>query len=397
MTSLIIGCLVFASFVHDCFPVRFAYLGVPGFVLKGESLWLDCGYDLEGDELYSVKWYKDNVEFYRYLPSDKPSAQMYKLDGVYIDLHHSNATHAFLYTSEMATEGVYGCEVSTEIPSFRTIKAEKELYVYVIPDGDPTLFGVLNRYPIGSEVNVTCVFGPSKPAADLKWYINGEKAPMAYIRHKQTKIIQGDLETRESRLNFVVDPSHLRQGTLSIQCTASVSLIYSKSSRELIVTDGTSGAEFQHVPHVPPGLEGPSITGSVSRYYVGDIVDVNCSSARSMEPAKLQWYVNDNEVKPEFLSQYQPSTYPDGLSSTKLGLRFRVQEDHFRAEEMRLKCTATLAKVIKMTTLETIAVGHQRTSGYQVTEHSAAGWSVTVNPTFVHAVIITFIFLAVLS
>ncbi|GFW39657.1 uncharacterized protein TNCV_3188281 [Trichonephila clavipes] len=69
----------------ECVPVRFAYLGVPGFVLKGQPVWLDCGYDLEGNELYSVKWYKDNVEFYRYLPSDNPSAQMYKLDGVHLD------------------------------------------------------------------------------------------------------------------------------------------------------------------------------------------------------------------------------------------------------------------------------------------------------------------------
>ncbi|GFY52128.1 hypothetical protein TNIN_180341, partial [Trichonephila inaurata madagascariensis] len=33
----------------------------------------------------------------------------------------------------------------------------------------------MNRYPIGSAVNVTCVFGPSKPPAELTWYINGDK------------------------------------------------------------------------------------------------------------------------------------------------------------------------------------------------------------------------------
>lgn len=44
----------------------------------------------------------------------------------------------------------------------------------------------------------------------------------------------------------MVDPSHLRQGALVIQCTAAVSLVYSKSSRELKITDGVSGAEFQH-------------------------------------------------------------------------------------------------------------------------------------------------------
>lgn len=66
------------------------------------------------------------------------------------------------------------------------------------------------------------------------------------MRHKQTEDFQNDLKTTESRLVFVVDPSHLRQGTLSIQCTAAVSLVYSKSSLELKITDGVSGAEFQH-------------------------------------------------------------------------------------------------------------------------------------------------------
>ena len=65
---------------------RFIHLGVPGSVSKGDSIWLECGYDLQDDELYSVKWYKDNVEFYRYLPKDTPSAQMYPLNGVFLDV-----------------------------------------------------------------------------------------------------------------------------------------------------------------------------------------------------------------------------------------------------------------------------------------------------------------------
>ncbi|KAG8199128.1 hypothetical protein JTE90_015965 [Oedothorax gibbosus] len=370
MRAFVVVALFVVGLVRESMCVRFASLGVPGFVLRGESVWLDCGYDLEGNALYSVKWYKDNVEFYRFLPSDTPSAQMYKLDGVFLDLHRSNATHAFLYKSEMQTEGVYGCEVSTEMPQFRTIKAEKELFVYVIPDGNPSIYGVMERYPIGSAVNVTCVFGPSKPAAHLTWFINGEKAPDAYVRNFPTETFESDLSTSKTRLSFTVDPSHLRQGSLSLQCVAFVSLVHSKSSIELIVNDGMSGAEFQHVPHVPPGLDGPSITGSVARYFVGDTVDVNCSSARSLEPAQLQWFVNDNEVQPEFLAQYTPTVYLDGLSSTKLGLRFRVQEDHFRSEEMRLKCTATLAKVVQLTTVETPAVGPQR---YQISANSAEG------------------------
>ena len=37
---------------------------------------LPCSYDLEDDILYSIKWYRDDKEFYRYLPkgNNSPSA-----------------------------------------------------------------------------------------------------------------------------------------------------------------------------------------------------------------------------------------------------------------------------------------------------------------------------------
>ena len=35
------------------------------FVQVGESPSLICDYDISADQLYSVKWYKDNMEFYR--------------------------------------------------------------------------------------------------------------------------------------------------------------------------------------------------------------------------------------------------------------------------------------------------------------------------------------------
>ena len=37
------------------------------FVQVGESPSLICDYDISADQLYSVKWYKDNMEFYRWL------------------------------------------------------------------------------------------------------------------------------------------------------------------------------------------------------------------------------------------------------------------------------------------------------------------------------------------
>ena len=43
---------------------------IPTMVQKGDMVELMCNYHVEGDaELYSLKWYRDNVEFYRYIPT----------------------------------------------------------------------------------------------------------------------------------------------------------------------------------------------------------------------------------------------------------------------------------------------------------------------------------------
>ena len=41
---------------------------LPTVVERGEDVELWCRYELEGDTLYSLKWYRNNMEFYRYTP-----------------------------------------------------------------------------------------------------------------------------------------------------------------------------------------------------------------------------------------------------------------------------------------------------------------------------------------
>ena len=45
----------------------------------------------------------------------------------------------------------------------------------VLPEDGPTISGVKPQYQVGDDVNVTCSAGPSKPAASLRWYINGHE------------------------------------------------------------------------------------------------------------------------------------------------------------------------------------------------------------------------------
>ena len=41
----------------------------------GQELSLSCAYDLEDDVLYSLKWYRGDTEFYRYLPRGESRSQ----------------------------------------------------------------------------------------------------------------------------------------------------------------------------------------------------------------------------------------------------------------------------------------------------------------------------------
>lgn len=50
---------------------------MPALVERGASFWLSCRFELEaGDSLYSVKWYRNEEEFYRVigpLPAQEPA------------------------------------------------------------------------------------------------------------------------------------------------------------------------------------------------------------------------------------------------------------------------------------------------------------------------------------
>ena len=59
---------------------------VPTAVRRGENVNLMCLYDLEGDTLYSLKWYKGKREFFRFTPKKEPSLQTFPVPGIYVEV-----------------------------------------------------------------------------------------------------------------------------------------------------------------------------------------------------------------------------------------------------------------------------------------------------------------------
>ena len=60
---------------------------VPEYAIRGGSAKLHCSYKLDDDaSLYSLKWYKDDHQFYQYIPGNTLLKNTFFLPGVEVDV-----------------------------------------------------------------------------------------------------------------------------------------------------------------------------------------------------------------------------------------------------------------------------------------------------------------------
>ncbi|XP_058120785.1 uncharacterized protein LOC131282874 [Anopheles ziemanni] len=217
---------------------------VPMHTIKGHSVRLECHYNMEGEALYSVKWYKDGREFYRYVPRDDPPGSVFPQPGIFVDLLNSTSDQVVLDTIDLSSSGKYRCEVSAEAPSFQTVSDHGEMLVVVLPEEDPYITGGKPRYQIGDVVRVNCTSGRSKPAVHLTWYINGEAADGALVKQYEPVVSGPDkLETSILGLEFRVKLKHFKRGDMKLKCLATISTVYWKSNEESV-----EGEKIQKAP-----------------------------------------------------------------------------------------------------------------------------------------------------
>ncbi|EDW71213.2 uncharacterized protein beat-IIIc isoform X2 [Drosophila virilis] len=219
--------------------LRLVEVRIPNYVIKGATAQLECLYDLDGEALYSVKWYKDGNEFYRYVPRDNPPAQTFRLPGVAVDLHNSSDAIVNLHNVNLQSAGRFRCEVSGEAPSFQTVTEHGDMVVVSLPDqGPPKIIGGRPRYQIGDWVRINCTAGRSKPAVNLSWFVNGEPAEPQKLRKFET-IVSGreGLETSVLGLQFRVEQQHFRNGDMKLKCVAALSTFYWRSNEESVEGD----------------------------------------------------------------------------------------------------------------------------------------------------------------
>jgi len=122
--------------------------------------------------------------------------------------------------------------------------------------------------------------------------------------------------------------------------------------------------------------QGPIIWGGKPRYSIGDIVDLNCTSIRSLPATNLTWSINGEPAEKNLLRHYPVQEDTDGLETSVLGLHFIVKARHFREGDLKLKCTARMAALYWQSneaSAEPDRPHHQRssTSAVYLDHHSA--------------------------
>ncbi|XP_055840348.1 uncharacterized protein LOC129907891 [Episyrphus balteatus] len=248
-------------------------LKIPNHIMRFKTAVLGCRYSLDGESLYSVKWYKDGYEFYRYLPRDSPPGQAFPLPGVNIDLRNSSDTIVTLRRVTLSSTGLYRCEVSGEAPAFNTVSESEKMTVVMTPNHGPKITGGQPRYQIGDVVRVNCTSAPSKPVCHLSWLINGEPANQSHLK-KYDNIVVGreGLEVARLGLEFRVRGFHFKNGDMKLKCVAKISSLYWQSNEESVESDKQQRA---------PALE--------SRETVAAKSQVHGSSAATKSYQSINW------------------------------------------------------------------------------------------------------------
>ncbi|CAL1688866.1 unnamed protein product [Lasius platythorax] len=152
---------------------------MPNEAVVGTSIDLRCEWRiLGGSGLYSVKWYKDDHEFFRFLPDSSQRTQIFPRPGVKVETRPNSEKKSIkLKDLILESAGQYKCEVSTEAPSFATTYQTANLTVILLPDRGPEITGLSPYYAVNENVTANCTAWPSVPKANLHWTINDDPVP----------------------------------------------------------------------------------------------------------------------------------------------------------------------------------------------------------------------------
>lgn len=230
--ALVLTLLTTIDFV---IPLKDVRVSVPAAIRRGDNANLICDYDMEGDTLYSVKWYKGKREFFRYRPKENPSLKTFPVLGITVERSQSNGSYLTLTAVEPTMSGRYTCEVSADAPSFHTMVISSEMEVVNIPMSKPLISGLKPYYRIGDLLMGNCTSYYSKPAANLTWLVNGnEVSPKQTVLYSIVRDPDNGLETSILGLFFQVTNYYVGRSKLKFTCVARIYNVYEQRTERTL-------------------------------------------------------------------------------------------------------------------------------------------------------------------
>lgn len=205
---------------HDCFG-NVTMTVDPPYVENGKHVVLGCHYDLQGDPLYTVKWYRGTFEFYRFSPVENPSQKVFPFQGIHVDRSRSNATAVYLRDVGFRLAGNVSCEVTTDSPGFKTKYAYSHLQVISLPRDPPKIRVDQTKYKAGDTLSAECTSSPSRPAVVLNFFLHASNNLVQM--NKNTEIRQTGENLFASTANFskLLYPGDFLDGSqIVLKCVA---------------------------------------------------------------------------------------------------------------------------------------------------------------------------------
>jgi len=202
---------------------------VPEYVIEGQTVHLYCTFSHAA--FYTLKWFMNDVEIYRLVPDTQRELRRmaFNQQNVKVDLQSSkvidDGRHLLvLQRVQSQQSGKYKCQVTEDSPPFTIKESTKVLTVIVLPEHYPTIAGVRDGwYRTGSLLTINCTAGPSYPASNLSWVINGKPANNWMVtEYIPQEVFGSDLLVSRLGLNLLLYKEHSRAGQVTIKCSATL-------------------------------------------------------------------------------------------------------------------------------------------------------------------------------
>ncbi|GBP00118.1 hypothetical protein EVAR_74408_1 [Eumeta japonica] len=263
-----LGCQGVKASVRGVWSLRNVTISVPRAVLSGAAATLRCSYDLEGAPLYSIRWYRAETEFYRYVPREMPPHLVFPLPGASVDLASSDSSQVRVAGLHRRLSGEYQCEVSADAPLFHTDIRSAHLTVV------ESLY--LNAFAAKKSHFPSCSsFGSTPVSSTPSIGIFGVEIFGVEV--------SSSMQSRDHR------EGEVKLASKKIGC----------STERVIASDPIVASRYIR----DPPFRAPQLAVERFGYARGELLRANCSVDEAFPAPNITWFLDDVKVKRQLTEQ----------------------------------------------------------------------------------------------